>query len=112
MDTRSKHRVLIAWILLLSLMPLTIVKATHFHDVGEIALSHLTVVTVAGQTQLASDSGNCPICDFHLPPFIEAAILYFYIYAQLILFFAIRPCAKAEKENTLPFFLRAPPVLS
>ena len=109
MEAKRKPRVLSAWILLLSLIPLTIVKATHFHDVDEIALSHLAV---SGQTQLTNDSGNCPICDFLLSPFIEAAILYFSTCAQLILFFAIRPCAKAEKENRLPFSLRAPPVLS
>ncbi|MBQ2321586.1 MAG: hypothetical protein II375_03385 [Bacteroidales bacterium] len=62
---RKRH--IFALALLLALMPAIVVKATHFHDVDSEVPCH---ADSTGNS--ARCDASCPICDFVLPPFIEA----------------------------------------
>lgn len=42
MKRKRKNRIIIAWVLLMTLMPISIVKATHHHDIEEVASSQST----------------------------------------------------------------------
>ena len=71
MKHRVKTRIVTAWVLLLTLMPLYIVKAVHFHNDGSSISMH-----DSGHHHQASDDG-CLICHFLLSPFTEAADFHF-----------------------------------
>ena len=106
MRRERKHRVIIAWVLLFALLPMSIVKATHFHDTEEAVPSHSAV---PGHPQ-SGDSGNtCPICHFFLSPFIEVPTFHFTFCTQLVAVFIARPCTGTKQADKLSLSLRAPP---
>jgi len=109
MKRKRKNRIIIAWVLLMTLMPISIVKATHHHDIEEVASSQSTD---PGQKNSGNDYDSCPICHFLLSPFIESQSFHFFYSAQLIFVFIAQPCPGKKKTSLLSATLRAPPSLS
>lgn len=105
---KSKRRIVVlAWFLLVSLMPLYVVKALHYHcverDSAENSCSH-------------NDSShhsleNCPICHFYLLPFTENSLLRLTVFMSFIAVCVACYQCKWFVENTDSIYLRAPPVL-
>lgn len=87
----------------------SIVKATHHHDIEEVASSQSTD---PGQKNSGNDYDSCPICHFLLSPFIESQSFHFFYSAQLIFVFIAQPCPGKKKTSLLSATLRAPPSLS
>ena len=102
----KKNRIIIAWILLMVLMPISFVKATHFHECEETAVSH-------ADDQEHSHEGDgcdsCPICHFLLSPFLETPTYHFSCCAQVVLLFIVRPCLDHKGTCVRTISLRAPP---
>lgn len=73
MKTLRRNRIIIALVLLLSLLPMGIVKATHVHDSDAIS----TVETSGTcHSHNGTADNDCPICQFILSPFVEEAASY------------------------------------
>ena len=105
MKRTRRNRVVIAWALLFALMPITIVKATHFHHNEDAAVPHSAL---AGHAHDAG-SEDCPICNFFLSPFVETSDIHFAFCATLVCVFIARPCEGGEQAVTSSVSLRAPP---
>lgn len=105
MTRKGRKRVFIAWVLLLALMPISIVKATHFHDGGG-----LTVHNTTTQSSQNSDGGaNCPICHFFLSPFIETPEIFVSFCATIVAMLIVGKCPELRQADVLSPTLRAPP---
>ena len=67
MRVKAKSRIVVAWLLFMTLMPLFVVKAVHHHGESE---------TVVCQSSDGEHSHNpcdqCPVCQFALSPFAQA----------------------------------------
>ena len=106
MRRRRRNRIILAWVLLFTLMPMGIVKATHLHvRKGAVAMQ----AAPAGAGQSVSQSDSCPICHFFVSPFVEAPVLRVSFCARLVAFFVAPPCAGVVKAGVLAASLRAPP---
>ena len=100
---RQKYRVTAAYVLLLTLMPLFLVKAFHVHKESE-CISH------SGQRTHDSED-NCAICLFALSAFTEAENFEFHYLTPGI---PVERPVREEKGVMAPFlfqFLRAPPFM-
>lgn len=62
----TKHRIWIAWMLLMTFMPLSVVKVFHNHS-GEKP----TLCTDTHSDKSHHADGTCLICQFVLSPFVE-----------------------------------------
>lgn len=63
---RNKNKVrIIAWLLVLTLLPVNIVKALHFHDTDNVTGTHV-------KTPYSYNTDSCCICQFILSPCTEA----------------------------------------
>ncbi|AUI48739.1 hypothetical protein K0E65_04560 [Bacteroides fragilis] len=68
MRRNTIHRIWLAWMLLMTFMPLSVVKVFHNHcDETSATCTN----TQPGKTHHACDT--CPICQFMLSPFIETS---------------------------------------
>lgn len=107
MRRKRRNRVIIAWLLLLALMPITFVKATHFHE------SDNGVVTAQSSLPGHShggDSGNsCPICNFVLSPFVVVPSIHLSFFEQSFSVLFHRVTYKVKQTKVLHHYLRAPP---
>lgn len=108
MKRKRRNRVVIAWVLLLTLMPISIVKATHFHDGATAATCH---TSASGHSQGSDEGGTCPICHFFLSPFVETPILHFIPFAHPIRTFTDCPYADVVQGKGQSPSLRAPPYM-
>lgn len=104
MKHRVKTRIVTAWVLLLTLMPLYIVKAVHFHDDGSSISIH-----DSGHHHQTSDDG-CLICHFLLSPFTEAEDFHFTFIdaSHCDVFVAVYDNVVVSAQRV--YGLRAPPV--
>ena len=98
MRVKAKSRIVVAWLLFMTLMPLFVVKAVHHH--GE---SKTAVCQSSDGEHSHNPCDQCPVCQFALSPFTQAeAFHYKSVYrVQSISWRLIRS-----------HHLRAPPVLS
>lgn len=62
----TRHRIWLAWMLLMTFMPLSVVKVFHNHS-EETSIT----CTDAHSGKSHHTCGTCPICQFMLSPFIE-----------------------------------------
>lgn len=109
MLSRNKHRIISAWVLLFTLMPLFLVKGFHFHEVEDHGVcSHST----ADNSQQHTLDDSCSICHFLLSPFVDTPFVSFAFTSLLIsvLIFAVFHDMKARVHAVIS--LRAPPVYS
>ena len=104
MEIKAKSRIVIAWVLLITLMPLFVVKAVHFHDKTSACQS------TKGHTHSPGD--QCLICQFTLSPFTQAESLQIHVFVSV---FDLEPAQYADKvciAMLYPYHLRAPPTKS
>lgn len=101
----TKTRISIAWLLLLALMPLQIVKSVHYHE--PVVASSATHHDCSGDNDYRD---SCPICNFTLSAFIHPHSFHLSFVAEL-LFFVV---PQSENRRVFNLFyshgLRAPPV--
>lgn len=109
MKRKRRNRIIIAWVLLLPLLQVSIVKATHFHDTEESLTSH---TAMPDHSHDSDDGCTCPICQFFLSPFIEVPTFHFTCCTQLVSVLILRPCFGVKQTGTLSLSLRAPPTAS
>jgi hypothetical protein len=104
MKAKAKSRIVIAWLLFITLMPIFVVKAIHHHE--EITVCH----SDDGQSQHPCD--QCPICHFTLSPFTQSESFQVQI---IIPIFNCEPIAYVSMKSYQLIYshnLRAPPSLS
>lgn len=101
MRRKGRNRIFIAWVLLFTLLPLSLVKATHFHKAEEAA---------AGATATEGHHNDgCPICQFFLSPFVAEESLPAKAPVQLLFLFIAPPCRRLTRGQRRHCRLRAPP---
>lgn len=106
MKRKKRNRIIIAWVLLLALLPISLVKATHFHETG-VTSSHHT--ELPGQPSHGNDGNTCPICDFCLSPFVEAPAVHLVFFPQHATPLFAQPCPEPVSVAMSHPTLRAPP---
>lgn len=87
MKVRTKNRIAVAWLLLMTLMPVFVVKAMHHHE--EIA-----------------------VCHFTLSPFTQAESFHIQIIIPLFNYEPVAYMGMKGYQPVHPYNLRAPPSLS
>lgn len=102
-------RVVIAWVLLLSLMPVFIMKSLHFHNDGGVMLYHHSP---AGDLQSNCGGGSCAICHFFISPFVETESVHFTFITFLVSIFICSICSQLINRNVIAKRLRGPPSYS
>lgn len=105
------HRLLYAWLLLLSLLPITVAKMVDIH-IEEAFLAEMGGDLDAARRAAQQEQENCPICHFSLSFFIEydAVVLPEIFPVSLHRFIPL-----SDSECLSPVFhylLRAPPSLN
>ncbi|MCI1646974.1 MAG: hypothetical protein LKI39_10670 [Bacteroides sp.] len=104
---RNRVKIRIAWLLLLTLMPISVVKITHHHNDSIQSSCHGT----CGQNNNSQDS--CPICQFVLSPFVPSTTISVSFIAELI---ALEPVVYVNKDvlsdTPYSYGLRAPPCIA
>lgn len=100
-----KHRMAIAWMLLMTFIPLFVVKAVHVHNEKEVVVCHSN----ACHFHTASAPDHCPICHFTISPFGEAHFQEFIFQSQQSVdgLFTLTPLVVVR--SVIRFNLRAPP---
>jgi hypothetical protein len=101
MKRRNVTRIIVAWALLIALMPIGLVKTFHHHDISEAHHSEYAVTV--------DNVDDCPICQFVLPFFTEVDSSD--VTPSVTLITTIYLCLIGTiRINVRPFFsLRAPP---
>ena len=119
----TRHRIWLAWMLLMTFMPLSVVKVFHNHS-EETSIT----CTDAHSGKSHHTCETCPICQFMLSPFIEtpstlltytplyvkwesgtfqdkklSIAFYPHIFADLLLFFIISFKLRRQTGFNLPF---------
>ena len=104
-----KDKIITALVLLLAMMPVSIVKVAHFHELEVAMESHQDIPE-------HSDSGHCedtcPICHFVATPFVGTPVLRLDVICTLIFEEPeVEPRTGIRPAETLAHSLRAPPVI-
>jgi hypothetical protein len=103
----TRMRITIAWMLLVALMPLQIVKSLHYHE--SVVSSSCSHHGCHGDNDFQH---SCPICNFTLSPFVHSETPQFTFVAELLSF--VVPVY--EKGKVFVLFhscgLRAPPLVA
>ncbi|WP_167549132.1 hypothetical protein [Bacteroides oleiciplenus] len=102
MNSSRKKRVVVAWVLILSLMPFFVVKAFHHHE-GE----HSVSCSHADHPRHSSD--DCAICQFSLSLFTEAQSVDFHCVLTLLSFEQVVYQDKTVYVLSYSHYLRGPP---
>ena len=103
MKREMRHRVFIAWLLMVALLPVYVVKAFHTHHIG-------CEESVCKTTKTHHDCSHCYICQFVFSPFTEVSTFQCDIVSRYIIFIQEE---KTENVAYRPFrvkSLRAPPI--
>lgn len=106
MRKEKRNRKIIAWALLLSLLPIFVVKTIHFHDVDDAMLFQHHA---AGDLQTDGSGDACAICHFFLSPFVETATAALPIADEVVSVLIICFSADVVCRTTSVKRLRAPP---
>ncbi|MCD8184149.1 MAG: hypothetical protein LUE99_14940 [Bacteroides sp.] len=77
MRRRTKSRIIIAWLLLITIMPLFVVKTFHYHE------SNTTAKSEKGHSH-NDPCGQCLICQFTLSPFTQTESFQMHVYVSVI----------------------------
>lgn len=103
MKRKAKSRIIIAWTLLVTLMPLFVVKAIHHHESNDTSACHSS----KGHSHTPGD--QCLICQFMLSPFIQAESPQIQVFISVLDCRAINYADKDCRTMLHPYHLRAPP---
>jgi hypothetical protein len=106
MRKAKRNRKIIAWVLLLSLLPIFVVKTIHFHDVDDAMLYNHHA---AGDLQAGVNGDACAICHFFLSPFVETETAGLPLAVEFVSVLIICVCADVVCRNASVKRLRAPP---
>lgn len=103
----SRTRIGIAWLLLITLMPLGVVKCTHHHDSASHQLSCQHHSDGEDNSQ-----DSCLICHFTLSPFIQSDPFHIVFIAELLPYEVPVYLSRATFHVSYFHGLRAPPVIA
>ncbi|MCF0255951.1 MAG: hypothetical protein HUK10_06655 [Bacteroides heparinolyticus] len=103
MKRKRKYKVIVAWLLLLTLMPFFTVKAIHFHHSEEEASA-----CHSGETH-PHTSDDCAICHFMLSPFTQAESFQIHIFLSVFNYQPVYAADRGCLTILYPYRLRAPP---
>lgn len=103
MRVKAKNRVLIAWVLFMTLMPFFVVKAIHHHE--EISICH------SDDAHSQNSCEKCPICHFTLSPFMRVESLDSQVIIPLFSYEQISYVNMLTYQLNSSHDLRAPPYL-
>lgn len=102
MKEKVGNRTFIAWVLLMTLAPFFIVKATHYHT------EHAH--TCQSENGQSHNADKCPICHFLLSPFTSVEIFHIHVFLSFLYFRPIYYVYKRLFFIILSYQLRAPPI--
>lgn len=105
---KNKNRFYIAWILLLVITPLFVVKSFHYHASPNCSSE---IHHIHHERDDQSDCDDCPICQFFLSPFTEATSFNFFFTQTLIFCEPVIYSDKISCGLSYSHHLRAPPVI-
>ena len=107
MRVKAKSRIVVAWLLFMTLMPLFVVKAVHHHGESE---------TVVCQSSDGEHSHNpcdqCPVCQLALSPFAQAEAFHAEIIVSVSDYKSVYRVQSISWRLIRSHHLCAPPVLS
>lgn len=106
MERESRKRIVIAWILLLSMMPIVVVKGLHFHS--DDAVMHLQH-SASGDFSGGNSFDDCAICHFFLSPFVETTTSTIIFIFQIASVFICGRIAAVVYRSHSAQRLRGPP---
>lgn len=103
MRLKAKNRIFIAWLLLVTFMPLFMVKALHHHGEEDATVCH----TQDRHSHPTPD--HCSICKFTLSPFTQGEIFRLEYIALVTSFIPGVDVREICLLRSYPYQLRAPP---
>jgi len=103
MKTKAKSRIVVAWLLFITIMPVFMVKAMHHHE--ETVVCH----SEDGHAQHPCD--QCPVCNFILSPFIQAESFHVRIINPVFNYEPVAYVGVRSYQLIHSHHLRAPPSL-
>lgn len=106
MRIKAKYHFLVAWLLIMTLMPFFVVKATHFHKECH------TSACQSEDGHAHSSCNQCPICHFALSPFTEAETFEIHIFLSVLAYEPVNYTDEDTLTRIYPYHLRAPPATS
>lgn len=107
MRVKAKSRIVIAWLLFMTLMPLFVVKAVHHHGESETAACQS-----ADGEHSHNPCGQCPVCQFTLSPFTQAEAFHAEVIIPVSDYEVVYRVQSISRRLIRSHHLRAPPVLS
>lgn len=115
MKRNVRKRVFTAWFLLLTLMPLMMVKSLHCHhdnhDLTEaVADCCAQATTTLHDMHSHGGESDCPICQFILSPAVEMQVFHYHAFLTITSYMAPATVQRGCSQPTYTFGLRAPPV--
>ncbi len=105
-----KKQVIYAWVMLMSLMPVFVVKTLHYHERNEVFTEQPAADSSHASHSLPCD--QCPVCHFAFSPFEEASQTVLHAYFTLINTELQQPLVERSSNEILTSLLRAPPYSS
>lgn len=99
------RRIIMAWLLLATLVPIALVKTFHHHEVD------LNVMSVKGNVNAYHAYCNCPICHFLLFPFLVTGKLFALFFVVSFCEIVLKIISVINFRFHLSYVLRAPPIL-
>lgn len=113
MRKKEIQRIVLAWLLLATILPMLVVKSVHHHNAvhasTEFAIHSLSM---EHSTHFSAVDGGCPICHFIVSPYTEAETYEFHSLVPYITFY--RPVIREQGKSFRLIYsheMRAPPCL-
>lgn len=103
MRVKAKSRIVVAWLLFMTLMPLFVVKAVHHHGESETA-----VCQSSDGEHSHNPCDQCPVCQFALSPFTQAEAFH----AEIIVSVSDYKSVLSGTEHKLAAYSLASPARS
>ncbi len=105
MSVKARHRAFVAWLLLMTFMPLMVVKIVHHHG------SDGSAPCQKAPSGSPTAAGDCFICHFLLSPFTEAQDVTLTVFLTVCTLVAASLCAGCPIVSRRTARLRAPPLV-
>lgn len=98
-------RIVVAWLLLVTLTPVYVVKALHYHEAElDVEMPYSICVSCCHVHH------DCPICNFVLLPFIPIKTFFLVFFAVLACDVLVKPFSDSNFKCYYSYALRAPPI--
>ena len=99
-----------AWLLIVALIPLFLVKSFHYHDFFTHTHNH-SHTEADGATQIVELGHKCLVCDFTLSNFTPVSTDVEYLSCTALVIYVDQPINIVQLDATSCISLRAPPVV-